>query len=204
MTESDSEELTEEEFRRNIKEHLKESLEDYDIEDIKQGKRSDLPVGALLTKDGLVQIQEKPSRVRGGDFNVDVIFDARNCVYGRLASHVAKKALEGWSISIVNVDELVINGNPENIVNKFQSRNSIGSDQGPFYPRDTEKIFKKSIKGMLPHKKKRGRKALERVRAFKGNPYDVEGIKIDDAKQEYPPKKRFIKLKEVSKKLGAK
>lgn len=204
MTEENSEELTESEFSENIKENLRIEIQKRGLDSPSFAEPSDLPSGTALTKDGKIRMEEKPSRVRGGNFDVDVVYDARNCVYGRLASHIAKLALKGWSVSVINVEESVINGNPESIVDDFQSNHRLGSNQGPFHPKEPDQLFKKSIKGMLPHKKKRGRKALKRVRAFKGNPYDVEGRVIEDVQQEYPPKKRFLKLKEISERLGAK
>ncbi|WP_425433472.1 50S ribosomal protein L13 [Halorubrum ezzemoulense] len=137
----------------------------------------------------------------GGEFNVDIVVDASYCIYGRLASKIASEALEGWSIAVVNVEDTIITGNPENTIEKFQTRRDIGSDQGPIYPKQPHRLFKRSVRGMLPYKTQRGGEALQRIRAYKQNPYEIDGLKLDGTKAKSPIKNHTY-LKEVSKKLG--
>ena len=50
--------------------------------------------------------------------NVKVI-DGENATLGRLASYVAKQALKGENIAILNCDKIIITGNKANIQEKY-------------------------------------------------------------------------------------
>ena len=49
--------------------------------------------------------------------------------------------------------------------------------RGPFHHRAPSKIFKRSVRGMLPYKTFRGRSALKRLRAFEGVPPRYQKVK---------------------------
>ena len=126
------------------------------------------------------------------------IIDGKNAVLGRLASYVAKELLKGEEIAIVNVDEVIITGNKKNIKENFEKkRGRMGSGQrGPKIHRTTEKIVKKSIRGMLPsHKTGRGREAFKRVKCYGGIPKEFEGkVMIKSGKEKTS---KFVKIKEI-------
>jgi large subunit ribosomal protein L13 len=56
---------------------------------------------------------------------------------------------------------------------------------------------------MLPHKKPRGREALERVRVYVGNPYDEDGEVLEGTSLDRLSNIKFVSLGDVSEKLGA-
>ncbi|MFW6435683.1 MAG: 50S ribosomal protein L13 [Halovenus sp.] len=136
-------------------------------------------------------------------FDADVIIDARDCILGRVASQVAERALDGERVAVVNAERAVITGRKEQIEAKFEKRRDIGSDRGPAYPKQPDRIFKRSIRGMLPHKKPRGREAYENVRVYLGNPYEEDGEILEDTSLDRLSKIKFVSLGEVSETLGA-
>jgi len=140
------------------------------------------------------------------EFDADVVVDARDCIFGRIASNVAERALDGETIAIVNAEDAVITGNEEDITAKFQKRREIGSDQGPAYPKRPDGILKRSVRGMLPYKKPRGREALSNVRVYVGNPYedhDLEAEILDGTSLDRLSNIKFVSLGDVSQSIGA-
>jgi large subunit ribosomal protein L13 len=132
------------------------------------------------------------------------VVDARDCIFGRVASQVAERALAGERIAVVNAERSVITGREEQITEKFRRRREQGSDQGPQYPKRPDRIFKRSIRGMLPHKRPRGRDAYENIRVYVGNPYDEATTeRLEDTSLDRLSKIKFVSLGDVSESLGA-
>ena len=64
------------------------------------------------------------------------VIDAKDLVLGRLATAVAKRALLGESIDIVNCEKAIITGNKKTILKRYQQRRDRGiPTKGPFFPR---------------------------------------------------------------------
>ncbi len=117
------------------------------------------------------------------------IIDGKGIVKGRLASYVAKEALKGEEIAVVNCSDVIITGNKKMIEKEFyEERSKFGSSQkGPKHHRTSEKIVKRAIRGMLPnHRMGRGREAFKRIKCYNEIPKGFEG-------------KEFIKLKQDKK-----
>ena len=138
------------------------------------------------------------------EFEADVVVDARDCILGRVASQVAERALEGERVAVVNAERAVITGRENDVKETFQKRLDLGSDRGPYYPKRPDRIFKRSIRGMLPYKTPRGREAFENVRVYVGNPYDDEETeRLDGTSLDRLSSIRFVSLGDVSESLGA-
>ena len=137
------------------------------------------------------------------EFEVDVVVDARDCILGRVASEVAQKVLDGERVAVVNAEDAVITGNEEDTMSTYRKRAEVGSDRGPYYPKRPDRIFKRSIRGMVPYKKEHGREAFENVRVYVGNPYDDDGEVLDGTSLDRLSNIKFISLGEISAKLGA-
>lgn len=106
------------------------------------------------------------------------VIDGRNAVLGRLASHAAKALLKGEEIVIINAEKAIITGDKNQVLGKYLKLRSIGSPQhGPFYPKRPELIVRRTIRGMLPYKKSRGRQALKNLRVYTSQPEGVQGAK---------------------------
>jgi large subunit ribosomal protein L13 len=147
------------------------------------------------------------------EFEADLVVDARDCILGRVASQVAERALDGERVAVVNAERAVITGSEEDVMSVFRKRTEVGSDRGPYYPKRPDRIFKRSIRGMLPYKKPRGREAFENVRCYVGNPYEGgaamprgeagEAEVLDGTSLDRLSNIKFLTLGEVSEGLGA-
>ncbi len=139
------------------------------------------------------------------EFDADLVVDARDCILGRVASQVAERALDGERVAVVNAERAVITGSENQLVEKYQGRREVGSDRGPAYPRRPDRIFKRSVRGMVPHKRPRGREAIENVRVYVGNPYeeDVEAEVLEGTSLDRLSNIKFVTLGEISEALGA-
>ncbi|MDS0294740.1 50S ribosomal protein L13 [Halogeometricum luteum] len=137
------------------------------------------------------------------EFDADVVVDARNCIMGRVASEVAQKALAGEKVAIVNAEDTVITGSEDDVMGVYRKRVDVGSDQGPYYPKRPDRIFKRAVRGMVPYKTDEGREALSNVRVYVGNPFDEDGDVVDGTSLDRLSNIKFISLGEVSEKLGA-
>ena len=137
------------------------------------------------------------------EFDADLVVDARDAILGRVASEVAQRALDGERIAVVNAEGTVITGDDDDVYERFKTRVDLGSDRGPNYPKRPDTIFKRSIRGMLPYKKQRGREAFENVRVYVGNPFDEDGETLEGTSLDRLSNIRFVQLGEISERLGA-
>jgi len=136
------------------------------------------------------------------EFDADVVVDAGDCILGRVASQVAERALSGERVAVVNAERAVITGDRQDVEAKFLKRRELGSDRGPYYPKRPDRIFKRSVRGMLPYKRPRGREAFENVRVYVGNPYEEAEV-LEDTSLDRLSNIRFVSLGDVSETLGA-
>ncbi|MEM4690365.1 MAG: 50S ribosomal protein L13 [Archaeoglobaceae archaeon] len=140
----------------------------------------------------------------GGEY---VIIDASGHILGRLSSIIAKRLLNGERIVVVNAEKVVITGSEREIFQRYKAKYDRGSkEKGPYFPKHPEKIFKRTVRGMLPWSSRRGREAYRRLRVFIGVPEELRGKefqKIENALFEKVSKtEKFVYLEEVSKHLG--
>ena len=137
-----------------------------------------------------------------------IIIDASDAVLGRLASHVAKLALQGEQVVVLNCAKAIISGNKKQILEKYSHLRDMGGPfHGPFFPRTSERIVKRTIRGMLPHKQHRGREALKRIICYIQVPeeyVDKEAEEIKLASADRLKVGKMLKVGELSKLLGAK
>ena len=142
-----------------------------------------------------------------------IVVDAKDHVLGRLASKVAKLALNGYEIHIVNAEKSVITGKKEVVLKEWKHKILERGDwyKGPFYPKRPERIVRRVIRGMLP-KSWRGRVALSRVKAYVGVPEELKNAKFEKfedcmVSEKLKKSKRkiwYVYLEEVSRYVGAK
>jgi large subunit ribosomal protein L13 len=128
------------------------------------------------------------------------VIDATNTPMGRVASYVAKQALKGEDVAVVNCEEIIITGNKKDILEEFkQKKGRVGSGQGgPKYSFSKERIVKRTIRGMIPnHREGRGKVAFKRVKCYLGVPAEFENTEKEKIKTS--PKMKFHKLGELIK-----
>ncbi len=136
-----------------------------------------------------------------------MIIDATDLIVGRMASYVAKRALQGEKIDIVNCEKAVVSGSVEDIHAKFKQKvNRKTVAKGPYVSRMPDRFVRRIIRGMLPYKKTKGSHAFEGIMCYIGVPSDFNGKKletIDDANIVKRQITRFVKVEEICKGLGA-
>lgn len=129
-----------------------------------------------------------------------IIIDGKGVVLGRLASYVAKKALKGEEIAILNSEEVILSGNRKFIREEFHRRRSrVGHGQrGPKHPATSIAIVKRAIRGMVPnYREGRGREAFKKIKCYNGIPKEFEGKETINFERDKPVK--FSKVKEFIK-----
>ncbi len=135
---------------------------------------------------------------------VATVIDAEGLVLGRLASNVAKRLLDGEEIVIVNAEKALVTGGKEDVIAHFRHRRDVGSGRkGPIYPRTPHMMLKRSVRGMLPYYKPRGRAAYKRLKVHISVPKELKGKKFESIEGASEiSTQRVIQLGEVSKVLG--
>lgn len=136
------------------------------------------------------------------------VIDATNLILGRMAAKAAKQALQGETITIINCEKAVVTGNKKQTMDSYAAKFEIGQvNQGPYFPRRPDMLVRRTIRGMLPRKKPKGRAAYERVQCFIGIPSGIkaENAKtIPEARAERIKKAPYITVNELCKHLGHK
>ena len=135
-----------------------------------------------------------------------MIIDAKDLILGRLSSFVAKKALLGEDIKIINCEEAVISGSEDNILDRYFKKLARGHPRwGPFIYRHEDKFVKRVIRGMIPYRRERGKNAMKRIRCYTGIPQDLQGKKFDTIQEAHVDNMKnlkYLKVKDVCKFLG--
>lgn len=135
------------------------------------------------------------------------LYDAENQILGRLASVVAKQLLNGEKVFVVNSEKAIISGNPKQKKEFYAHRVERGDPiHGPFFPKQPSEIFRRTVRGMLPWDRSRGRNAYKNLRVFVGIPESLQGknfekTSVADAAK---LKTRYMTLGKLSEQLGAK
>ena len=98
------------------------------------------------------------------------LYDASEKILGRFASQLAKKALLGEYIVIINAKDAIISGTKRDIherhLTKLQIATATNPRRGPFHERRPDTFMRRVIKQMLPRKKLRGKEALKRIHVY--------------------------------------
>jgi len=105
-----------------------------------------------------------------------MLIDGENSILGRLFTVVAKKALLGEKVEIINCEKIIISGKQEVVLGRYLSRKKMGvPKKGPFYSSAPEKFCKRVVRGMLPYKMDKGRDAFKRILFYRGVPSEFAG-----------------------------
>lgn len=134
------------------------------------------------------------------------VIDATNLILGRMCTEVAKRALKGEAIDIVNSEKAVITGSRLSVLADYKHSRERGSQsKGPFYPKQPEDILRRTIRGMLPYKQAKGEAAFKKVRCFAGIPEDLQKEKLTTIKTADITRlssARYVALGEIGSHLG--
>lgn len=136
------------------------------------------------------------------------VIDGEGLLLGRMASMVARRAMKGEEIAIVNAEKAVISGSRARVLANYGHKRSRGSREGgPFFPRRPDHIVKRTIRGMLPYKRTVGSDAFKRIRIYVGVPVEFAGSErevLEDAHMNRLNTPKFVTVGAVSTFLGAK
>jgi large subunit ribosomal protein L13 len=137
---------------------------------------------------------------------IGTVVDVSGLILGRAASAIAQRLLKGESIVVVNAEKSVVTGSRQNVLAFYTANRARGSKRtGPHYPRYPDRIFRRTVRGMLPHLKTRGKEALDRLDVYIGVPATVSAAprqSIDVARSR-PSLRAPLTLEEITRLLGA-
>jgi large subunit ribosomal protein L13 len=132
-----------------------------------------------------------------------VVIDGTDLIFGRLATSIAKRLLNGESVQLINAEKLIISGKPSSIIEKYKNRraaqNKATPEHSPKWPRVPHLLVKRMIRGMLP-RTTRGREALKRLMVYTGNPKKLENP-ISFSEIKHDKNKPFITIEELCKRV---
>jgi large subunit ribosomal protein L13 len=135
----------------------------------------------------------------------NTIIDAKGLILGRMASIVAKRLLQGESIIILNAEKAAISGKRLQIVKEAKTFLEVGHPRkGPNHPRMPDRIVRRTVRGMLPHRKPKGKQAYKRLKVYLGTPKEFnekETQTIHEASAD-KLKSPYITVGELAKEIG--
>ena len=136
------------------------------------------------------------------------VIDGSGKILGRLASKIASKVRDGEEVRVLNSEEIVISGDQDKIFADYKQKYDRGRrDTGPYFPKRSDKIFKRTIRGMLPKEKKSGREQHALVKTYLGVPRefeDEEFEEVDVKEGDELMNRNYVKLGDVAKHIGGK
>ncbi len=135
----------------------------------------------------------------------NIIIDAKGLILGRMASVIAKRLLQGESIIVLNAEKAAISGKRLQIVKDAKTFLEVGHPKkGPYHPRMPDKIVRRTIRGMLPRKKPKGKQAYKRLKVYLGTPseFDSEETQTIFEASAEKLKSPYITVGELAKEIG--
>lgn len=133
------------------------------------------------------------------------VIDATGLILGRMASHIAKRLLQGEKIIVVNAEEAAISGKRLSIVKEAKRYLEIGHPRkGPLHRRRPDRIVRRTVRGMLPRKKPKGKQAYKRLKVFLEVPEEFKGKEMQTIPNASAEKLRcpYITVGKLAKEIG--
>lgn len=137
-----------------------------------------------------------------------IVINGSGLILGRLASRVAKFLLLGDEVTIVNAENIVTSKSKSNAVAwtkaQLQVRTLGSQSKAPKHPRTVENIVRRTVRGMLPWKKPRGKIAYKRLKVYKGIPEKLKDHQIQELPRARPvnTKRYHMTVEEHARILG--
>jgi large subunit ribosomal protein L13 len=134
-----------------------------------------------------------------------IVLDATGLVLGRMSGVVSKRLLQGERIMIVNAEKAIISGKRVSRVAEARLFLEAGHPgHGPYHPRRPDQIIRRTIRGMLPWRKPKGREAYKRLRVFMGVPDEIKDRPVETIPQANAKKLRcpYFTVGEFAKEIG--
>ena len=133
------------------------------------------------------------------------VIDATGLVLGRMATHVAKRALLGDEVHIVNAEKAIIVGSSKRAIQEhyLHKRQTGTARKGPFFPREPHLLVKRTCRGMLPYQSSHGRAAYKRIQAHIGVPKELAAEKATSVEAARREARTYLTVAELSAWLGS-
>ena len=136
----------------------------------------------------------------------NTIINADGLILGRMASVVAKRLLEGERIDIINAENAVISGKRLSLIKAKKEFLEVGgrNRKGPLHYRRPNAIIRRTIRGMLPYRKTRGKEAFGRLKVYIGIPEELESTQQESIPDAHLNrlKGRYLTVGEIAKNIG--
>ena len=113
--------------------------------------------------------------------------------------------MNGEKIIIVNAEKAVISGKKKSKVAEAKKFLEVGSPmKGPFHYRRPDRILRKTVRGMLPFKKPKGKNALKKLKVFISVPEDLKDQQMITLKEAQAAKLKgpYFPLSDLAKEIG--
>ncbi|NQV91842.1 50S ribosomal protein L13 [Candidatus Woesearchaeota archaeon] len=134
------------------------------------------------------------------------VYNGEGMLLGRLATYIAKDALLGEEVNVVNCEKMIISGRKVATLSNEKVRRARKG-----YPlksakriRLSDRYVRRVIRGMLPWDTTRGREAYKRVMCYTSIPAEFEGkefITIESASARKLPTLKYITVGNLIKHL---
>ena len=136
-----------------------------------------------------------------------MIIDAKDAILGRLGTYVAKQALLGNKVDVINCEETLVSGRKHAILKEYIRRiNRKAPGKGPFLYRRPDMLVKRTIRGMLPFKRARGREAFKNIKCHVGVPDNLKNekhVRVESAGSEKLGAD-YLKVRDICRAIGGK
>ena len=137
-----------------------------------------------------------------------MIIDAKDSILGRLSSYAAKQALLGNKDDIINCEESVVSGRRQFTLKEYIKRlHRKAPTKAPYFYRRPDMFVKRTIRGMLPFKRARGREVIKNIKCYIGVPENLrneKSLKIENVGVDRLHSADYIKVKDICKAVGGK
>ncbi len=137
------------------------------------------------------------------------IYNGEGMILGRLAAAVAKDALLGEEVKVVNCEKIIVSGRKTNTFaaakQRYERRGYPPKSANP--SRLPERHVRRAIRGMLPWKRARGKEAFKRVLCYRGVPGEfsdafANAVSVEKAAAAKLPTLRQTTIREICAHLG--
>ncbi|MBI3027867.1 50S ribosomal protein L13 [Candidatus Woesearchaeota archaeon] len=137
-----------------------------------------------------------------------MIVEAKDAILGRLSSFVAKQALLGNKVHVINCEECVVSGKKQAILGVYKTKlHRKAPGKAPFFYKKPDLLVKRTIRGMLPFKMARGREAFKNVKCYVGIPDNLineKPIVMENSEAKKLQSTDYIKVRDICRAVGGK
>jgi large subunit ribosomal protein L13 len=133
------------------------------------------------------------------------IIDAEGLILGRMATYIAKRLLNGEEMVIVNAEKAILSGKKSSKLGDAKEFLGVGAPmRGPFHYRRPDRIVRKTVRGMLPYRRPKGKQALKRLMVYMGTPDDLKDQRAETLSNAQAKKLKcpYLTIGEFAREIG--